>query len=855
MVARQSTTIRIALMAIAGILSACDGPDPGVDGGHFDGQVRDAEMPDASCPLGQLGCECDEGACESGACVMGMCTECGIGTESCACRSDGTCSAGLRCEAGSEICVVCSPGEEGCACGSGCGEGLVCELGICVQDTCTEGAVGCPCAADGSGCAAGAFCDGTLCQACTADVPGCPCEGGACSGGLICEAGLCRPALSCADLRAAGTCGEHERCEQVAGADATCLTGTCVDGYRWSALSERCVACVSVDCASEPTCVPDQPTSLDCGAHRVCVQSGDVGECGGCEAGYLDVGGDCVEVDTCGGVICAADEYCDTTSSSGPTCTAWPCSDPSTVVGTDGTCSVTCTRSCAVPGSTGRYWPFAASDDSCICETLPGWYFDAGGESEPVECDADDDGWVREEVRDLHDAAEPDPALIANARCAIRQAGAVKLVDEYGIASVIDSCEEGLLQDRTSASCTVFPLRLFEIKRNDVEGEAARLGEAPPYASGGRRFRAAELNSLTKACVTALGDYDGDGFEDISQFQPRPSDTTTLGEEARLRSFAHFVELYQTYWERPVAPSPYGTLVIRERARCGSLPLGYGPDTAYDPANGATYWRSCARLRHPDFQADSSDPGFDFAQWSCDARSGTCPAPAMPAHRDEASFPDPGVALLRNHGLCELGGRPPADGVWRGMGHHSQFQCVLVVADGTAAASYERERTSFGAAGSLVFNACTVTDCAGDPTCSDSTPPVRTPDPHNPRISCAHSVGFVPTEGVVGWAALRYQPYGHIGLSGELEDDLTYAGGCINEDAEYPDLCPVPEFGRCPTADTGSFGRYHCYGWDSLYLWADDDAIQRRAELEWAPETGEATNMSIFNPASAPVCM
>src|SRR5690606_29284188 len=122
-VARQSTTIRIALMAIAGILSACDGPDPGVDGGHFDGQVRDAEMPDASCPLGQLGCECDEGACESGACVMGMCTECGIGTESCACRSDGTCSAGLRCEAGSHVCVAGPAGQAGCGRGRGRGEG------------------------------------------------------------------------------------------------------------------------------------------------------------------------------------------------------------------------------------------------------------------------------------------------------------------------------------------------------------------------------------------------------------------------------------------------------------------------------------------------------------------------------------------------------------------------------------------------------------------------------------------------------------------------------------------------------------------------------------------------------------
>ena len=109
------------------------------------------------------------------------------------------------------------------------------------------------------------------------------------------------------------------------------------------------------------------------------------GECGECEAGYADVGGECVEVALCGGVACAADEYCDTSR----TCVPWPCPDTSTVVGSDGTCSVTCTRSCAVPGASGRYWPYAASDDSCVCETLPGWYFDAGGEIRPVECDAD----------------------------------------------------------------------------------------------------------------------------------------------------------------------------------------------------------------------------------------------------------------------------------------------------------------------------------------------------------------------------------------------------------------------------------------------------------------------------------
>src|SRR5690606_32814779 len=148
---------------------------------------------------------------------------------------------------------------------------------------------------------------------------------------------------------------------------------------------------------------------------------------------------------------------------------------------------------------------------------------ESGGGGALYECDADGDGWVREEVRNLLDEDPRDPAIVANARCVIREAHAVKLINEYGQSSLVEACEEGLLQDPSDEgedACTPRPFRLFESKRNDVEGEAGRLGEAPPSTYGGRRFRAAELNSLTKACVSALGDYDDDGVPDLVQVQP-----------------------------------------------------------------------------------------------------------------------------------------------------------------------------------------------------------------------------------------------------------------------------------------------------------------------------------------------
>ncbi len=877
-----------AAAGLACLIAACSGPPGPEDAGSFD-----AHVVDASCPAGQVGCACDvDDGCASGACVGGECVDCDRGREGCACRSDMTCSAGSLCDVPTGICVACEAGEQGCACGAGCAGGLVCEAGVCVPDTCRDGEVACPCAEGDPACEAGAFCDGTLCQACTAETVGCPCEDGACGGGLVCDAGACREPIGCDALRAAGGCGEHERCDEPAGADAVCSPGECVAGYRWSAVASACVVCASAGCAAEPTCEPGLPTSLDCGAaHRVCVTSDGAGECADCEAGYADVGGTCVEAELCGGAVCTAAQYCDRTDPSAPSCVTRPCGTGDAVQRADGTCG-TCSRACAGPGYTGRIWPFTDLNDVCVCETRPGWYFEAGTVSAAAQCDADGDGWVRAVVGDIVDGG--DPALVANARCAVRSADAVVLVDEYGTESVIESCVQGLLQDRGGAgACDVFPLRLFETKRNDVAGEAELIlastgvDEAPPYAT--RRFRVNELNSLTKACVSPVGDFDDDGREDLVQVQPRPENTATLANERdRLRAFAHFVELYRTSWRpseaippeaRPDRPAdwPYGRIVIAERSRCSvsTFPLGYGTDTRYasdpmDADDGPSYWRNCTRRRPRAFNAASTAPGSDFGQWVCGARTGTCDLPPVPANATHVTLPDPSEALVRDHGVCELAGAPPADGVWRGMLHHSQFQCVHVVSNTAATVlEHQRRQQAFSTveASTLVYNRCRLIQCASPIGCTESVGPAAPPGAWDPRLLCDHTVGDAPVVDSVGWAAVRYRPYGHVGLDGTI-DELAYESGCINEDAEYTYagggevqsyLCPSPEYGRCTTAPTDAFGRYHCYGWDSMFLWgteSEGESPLRRNVLAWAPDPAPdlPDNMSVFGPEPGPGC-
>jgi hypothetical protein len=180
------------------------------------------------------------------------------------------------------------------------------------------------------------------------------------------------------------------------------------------------------------------------------------------------------------------------------------------------------------------------------------------------------------------------------------------------------------------------------------------------------------------------------------------------------------------------------------------------------------------------------------------------------------------VTLPRDHGLCELGGSTPADGVWRGMNHHSQFRCVTVVTTPQSNTT-QVSPDVFLPTGTMVLNACT----AGV---------TRTTAPgsamYEPSISCeAHDPTVAVPAGTIGFAALKYQPYGT--TSGYTTAE--YQGGCINEDEEWglSYLCPFPEFYM--TVESDGFGQFSCYGAGSNYVWCEDDGSTIRNSLIWSP--------------------
>ncbi|MFO0750363.1 MAG: hypothetical protein U1F43_32540 [Myxococcota bacterium] len=561
--------------------------------------------------------------------------------------------------------------------------------------------------------------------------------------------------------------------------------------------------------AGQLNCASDKPGSIldTCTSQlRHCVEENGTARCGGCidDASLQD--GVCVGRISCGTTSCLGSEYCDVSTGT-PTCQPLPCAPGEAKEGS-GACRA-CNFTCSGAGLSGRVWPFRTNTGTCICETTPGFFMPPGGDTRAAICDVDADGWVREEVEDP--ALTSDPALVANARCDLVSVDTVVLRDELGIDAHVVSCREGLLFEPEPTQCTQrIRLPLVESLRNDSPGP---LSDATTPAYGGRRLEAREVNALTKACVSALGDFNDNGVEDLLEVQTPPA---RLGDDPRQRllSFAYFMETQRAYVEKGSDGRP--RLVIEERYRCdpNDFPLhydpsvvtsstpGHGPTDAYVSGDDATYWRSCTRGADPKFDpnADPPVPGFDFAQWSCPKGGAGCssiaPGPPHPSLDLRAPIPF-GSAFPEDATLCELGSRFPRDRVWRGMGHESQFKC-LGVGDGPG----RRPLTDFGEFGPLRMNLCEAVSCApGDASCAESRPVVPGSRSLDPILHC-RAIADVATSDV-GFAAVRYAPYG-IGFGG------SYQGGCISEDSEYHDtLCPDPVFTVSPADD--AFGANTCH--------------------------------------------
>lgn len=778
----------------------------------------------AACTAGQPGCVCRvDGSCAEGlSCEAGACAPCVAGRAACPCLGNGSCDAGLACLGGA--CGPCVAGTLGCGCGqeTACDAGLECQGGACVVELCAPGTLHCRCL-PGDVCGAGLYCAGPLCESCTNEVAGCPCEAGACEG-LICAGDTCRAPITCAT---AG-CGPYQRCLPGTGmGDASCLA-ECEIGFTWNPGTSAC------DPIPDATCAPGADASIAAAcaaAHRSCVEDALLARCGGCVDGFLDESGTCRAVRTCDDLACAANhlsctpagahadascggcvagyardgsacvpltcaaiaahcdaanELCVEPSGGGAVCegckpgfvedvATGACREPYTCAtlpspcpggqicqeGTalrDAACRDPSCPPCTAQGEDGP-WPERTADGRCICKTKPGFFYSLSGSVGTFPCDADGDGWIRDTARYALNSG--DAAIRVNARCALR------LVDRFVLHN------DG---GQTKTLTLDAPLPLYETVRNDdqarldlVSPPGVGTPEVPLYGTR-RTLRAAELNSLTKACAGEKADFNDNNLNDVSEWGRPPLDQAPVSAAADLPAavvplfevytrYSYFIELHHGWYAAGAAGAP-GSYHIAERDRTvgagDGFPLRYG----VDPAGGYTsdLWQDCRRGRDVWYSDQLPAVTMDFASAS------------------------------------------PPSRAWKGMTHHSQFKCVQVVDDKTyldqTDAGRQRNRHLQTVASladpSDYYLSVEAKDYlrASVNVCGLSEGASRSPfgawNPQEPELSCEPRLPDVSHVGRVLWAAVR------------ISESSRYYRGCILQCAGSPAICPGTPPGELP---------------------------------------------------------
>ncbi len=585
-----------------------------------------------------------------------------------------------------------------------------------------------------------------------------------------------------------------QACEPGTNGGAQC--GACLDGRTINPRTGRCEAtetCGSHACFGDqfchyaqdgrrPECRYRCPEGMAMSEAGLCVGCGAV-SCGAGRVFGALIDNQCA---------CEEEVFCSDISDSAPRCQVSPCPSGEAVSQLGGSClscaAIDCTQ---IDGVKNRIWPWLTQSQDCICETLDGFYQPDGSIGGATSCDADGDGWINTSANNAYVNARegvnnsPDQALLSNFRCDRRTVDRIRLVNEFGQRRDIGMCEEGgEIVDWAPGSpppeCGNGPVRIALTEPTTLESDSDISGNPLRFPLlGSRSLRAAELNPLTKACVSRDADFNQNGVLDLDEEQPltraalpAQSDDTDL----LMRTAAYFTETHQGYYVRTASTGP-GIFVVEERSRCdSSFPLRYEEDIGY--------WRSCTRGRNADYdEAETTDRmTMDFAQFSCDAAAGTCeiPAPRTTGRSIDADeIVDHDVCAFRAAGMLPL-----ADEPWMGMSHHSQFACVeigttsatnVVAPDRLTGDPLRKIGTRLDR--EFDFNSCGA--CTGA-NCPES---LEVSGSQVPNITCDHVDGASVQLNDVGFVAARY---------GQLRAEEDYMRGCINEAAFYRDLCPGP---------------------------------------------------------------
>jgi len=610
----------------------------------------------------------------------------------------------------------------------------------------------------------------TVCGACDAAqrecTPNAACNDatcGDCLAGYVDEGGTC----VAAQFQDCATCAAQFRaCDTVAGGT---VCGDCIAGY-----GELAGACEPI-----PSCEETAPGSIvqQCDQlNRECVPAtADApAQCGDCITDYIEAVGldGCIFADSCASDgDCAGTDVCIQLGADGdPLCQPAPCPDGEAWDRTTDSCR-SCPSCAAGPALTGDVWPATDASGNCVCETNDGHFWDPSSSGiEGLPCDADGDGWTNAKLLQVlatasasQGAPADDWSLLLNVNCSPTTIDGITLVNEWGQSHPVTLTDLGV-QTAT--------LTLYESDRNDRDTDAMlpTLGDRP--------FAPEEVNALTKTCAAGV-DLNDNGTSDAAE-----SHDTTTGPswQQAFNQLSHFGELFSTALVDQ-------KLVITARSRCdaGAFPLGY-------PAGGSDYWRSCTRRRGADYVGDAL--GHDFASFDCSSPTGACVVPSPAA-------PTPGG--VPPHGLCD--NVSLASDAWRGMTHYAQFRCVTVRNTDTLSPgeihvdqvlSADNAAPPAGDAGYHV-NVCGLGQGTGTYECS---------------VSSDAGAGAAALDQVV-WVAQAFTDY---------NATAEYAGGCVNEWTEWPQLCPA--YGATPglnqgQGDPNAFGQISCSCPDGYQLQGD----------------------------------
>jgi hypothetical protein len=537
---------------------------------------------------------------------------------------------------------------------------------------------------------------------------------------------VCVTLKNCADCKAS-----NQECAQGPGDHTDAVCGACLPGFE--SKDGLCVPSTTlVTCAELATLCAEK--------HRKCQDHpGANATCEGCVEGFLE--------DPQTGA-CRLPVSCKDLASCLPPAKKCVEGEP----GKDATCVASGCPLCDGPNEDGPY-PEFTQEGKCICKTLPGYFYFLGLDVGTFPCDRDGDGWVRQSAK--YALESKDKAIRDNARCELRTVDRFVLHNEGGqkLPLALDT-----------------PLPLYETDRNDDVD--VLKGTLPVYGTGGRPLEPRELNSLTKACVSANADFNDNKLADVKEWARPPlaqipvDASLGLSEDmvplvAVYTRFSYFLELHRAWYEPPTSGETHGSYHIREKVRAvhgagggassDGFPIRYGPEgKGQDAPYTSDYWQDCPRARDGWYDELFPPIGMDFAS---------------------VSGPDP---------------------VFKGMNHHSQFKCVQVL-DETAYADLKKQQPQqvpdspdqkslnpqFQTLGTLAElesgigwqpDACVATN-------KSAVAPDQAPNPYDPVIECKPVPDAKSSD--VLWAAVRIQT-----------DATKYRRGCVVQCPGQPYLCP-----------------------------------------------------------------